>query len=64
MRMIVDLGDLSNSVTVHTTGQSGHAYHKHYDDLAPLWASVNYYRMMWDPDDIAANAEGHLRLVP
>ncbi len=26
MRMIVDLGNLNNSVTVHTTGQSGHAY--------------------------------------
>jgi len=64
MRMIVDLGDLANSVTVHTTGQSGHAYNKHYADMAPLWASLDYYRMMWDPDDVAANAEGHLRLVP
>jgi penicillin G amidase len=34
MRMIVDLGDLNNSLTVHTTGQSGHAYHPHYIDMA------------------------------
>ena len=35
MRMIVDLSNLNNSVTVHTTGESGHAYHPHYDDMAP-----------------------------
>ena len=64
MRMIVDLGNLSNSVTVHTTGESGHAYHPHYDDMAPLWASVEYYPMLWDEQAITSNAEGHLRLTP
>jgi penicillin amidase len=64
MRMIVDLGDLSNSLTVHTTGESGHAYHPHYDDMAPLWASVEYYPMLWDEQAVISNAEGHLYLVP
>jgi penicillin amidase len=64
MRMIVDLGDLRNSVTVHTTGESGHAYHPHYDDMAPLWASVDYYPMLWDEQAITSSAEGHLRLIP
>jgi penicillin amidase len=64
MRMIVDLGDLNNSLTVHTTGESGHAYHEHYDDMAPLWANVQYYSMWWDQDSIIADAEGHLQLVP
>ena len=64
MRMIVDLGDLHNSVTVHTTGESGHAYHPHYDDMAPLWASVQYYQMLWQEQDVTGNAKGHLRLVP
>ena len=48
MRMIVDLGNLNNSVTVHTTGQSGHAYHPHYIDMAPLWANIQYYSMLWE----------------
>lgn len=64
MRMIVDLGDLRNSVTVHTTGESGHAYHPHYDDMAPLWASGAYYPMLWNEQAVVSNAEGHLRLVP
>ncbi|MEW6028630.1 MAG: penicillin acylase family protein [Chloroflexota bacterium] len=64
MRMIVDLGDLRNSVTVHTTGQSGHAYHPHYDDMAPLWATVQYYPMLWNQQAVVSNAEGRLRLAP
>ncbi|MEW6287860.1 MAG: penicillin acylase family protein [Chloroflexota bacterium] len=64
MRMIVDLGNLNNSVTVHTTGQSGHAYHPHYIDMAPLWANVQYYSMLWDEQSIVKDAEGHLVLKP
>jgi penicillin amidase len=64
MRMIIDLGDLQNSVTAHTTGQSGHAYHPHYIDLAPLWANVEYYPMLWNQQSILSSAEGHLRLLP
>jgi penicillin amidase len=64
MRMIVDLGNLDNSVTVHTTGQSGHAYHPHYDDMAPLWANIEYYAMLWNEQAIVSDAEGHLVLTP
>ena len=64
MRMIVDLGNLNNSVTVHTTGQSGHAYHPHYDDMAPLWANIEYYSMLWEESAVTADAEGHLVLKP
>jgi penicillin amidase len=64
MRMIVDLSNLDNSVTVHTTGESGHAYHKHYDDMAPMWAKIEYYPMWWDVNSIVADSEGHLVLKP
>ncbi|MFN8413023.1 MAG: penicillin acylase family protein [Anaerolineales bacterium] len=64
MRMIVDLGNLNNSVTVHTTGESGHAYHKHYDDMAPMWANIEYYPMWWNQDSVVKDAEGHLELIP
>lgn len=64
MRMIVDMGDLNNSVTMHTTGQSGHAFHTRYDDLAAEWAAVRYYPMLWDEAVISAGAEGHLLLRP
>ena len=64
MRMIVDLSNLNNSLTVHTTGQSGHAYHPHYDDMASLWANIKYYPMWWEQDSVITYAEGHLVLTP
>jgi len=64
MRMIVDLSDLNNSFTVHTTGQSGHAYHAHYIDMAQLWADIDHYSMSWDQTKIMSEAEGHLVLKP
>lgn len=63
-RTIMDLGDWENSLQINTTGQSGHAYHAHYIDMAPLWAAVEYLPMHWDPAVIEAEAEGHLILMP
>jgi penicillin amidase len=62
--MIVDLDDLGNSLSIHTTGQSGHAYHPHYVDMANLWRTIQYHPMLWDRDDVETGAEGHLRLAP
>lgn len=39
MRMVVDLSDLDASRYVNLTGTSGHAFHEHYDDQTPLWAT-------------------------
>jgi penicillin G amidase len=64
MRAIYDLSNLNNSITVHTTGQSGHAYHPHYIDMAPLWANVEYYPMLWEQGAIQRQADGHLVLRP
>ena len=64
MRMVVDMSDLASSVTVHTTGESGHAYSPHYDDMAPIWAQVSYYPMQWDQPSIQARSTEHLRLLP
>lgn len=64
MRMIVDLSNLDNSQTVHTTGQSGHAYHPHYDDMSSLWANVEYYPMWWEQESIIKDSEAHLILAP
>jgi penicillin amidase len=63
-REIVDLGDLNNSLAGHTTGQSGHAFHPHYDDMAQMWAEVGYVPMWWDKESVIQDAEGHLVLTP
>lgn len=64
MRMIVDLGDLGASRTVHTTGQSGHPYGPHYTDMIEMWIEGDYYPMRWDRASIEESAEGTLELVP
>lgn len=63
-RSIMDLSNWENSLQINTTGQSGHAFHQHYVDLAQLWAAVEYLPMHWDRDVIEAEAEGRLILTP
>ena len=64
MRMIVDLNNLDNSLSIHTTGQSGHAYHPNYIDMAELWRKIYYHPMPWDPRRIHSQAESLLILRP
>jgi penicillin amidase len=64
MRMIVDLSNLDNSLTVHTTGESGHAYSPHYYDMADLWRNIQYYPMLWDQAVVIKAAVEHLVLQP
>lgn len=64
MRMIVDLGDLANSVTVHTTGQSGHPYSKHYDDMIELWRNIKYHSMLWTQEQVDEATVDRLILSP
>ena len=64
MRMIADLGNLANSLAIHTTGQSGHAYHRHYVDMTDRWRDIQYNPMLWEKSQIESQAEGRLRLVP
>lgn len=63
-RMIVDLADLSRSLGIHTTGQSGHAYHPNYIDMVERWATIQYHPMLWERSQVEAGAVKHLRLIP
>ncbi|MEI7845736.1 MAG: penicillin acylase family protein [Chloroflexota bacterium] len=64
MRMIVDLSNLDHSLSVHTTGESGHAYHPHYIDMADMWRNIQYYPMLWSEAAVTGAAEARLDLVP
>jgi penicillin amidase len=64
MRMIIDLGDLGNSRTVHTTGQSGHAFHDHYTDMVEMWIAGEYYPMYWERTAVEAASNDRLVLAP
>jgi penicillin amidase len=63
-RQIVDLGDLTESVSMHSTGQSGHPYHRHYADMIALWRDVENHPMLWHREDVEASAEAWLVLAP
>lgn len=64
MRMIVDLGDLANSWAMHTTGQSGHAFHGNYADMIEPWTAGNQHPMPWGEPMVADAARNTLMLVP
>jgi penicillin amidase len=63
-RMLVDLGDLSRSLATHTTGQSGHTDHPHYDDMIPLWLSGENAPMLWTRAQVDEAAETVQTLIP
>jgi penicillin amidase len=64
MRQIIDLGDLSASLTMHTTGQSGHPGHPHYDDFIDPWRFVQYHPMLWEKSDVEKSSKNKLTLKP
>jgi penicillin amidase len=63
-RQIVDLGDFASSLSIHTTGQSGHPFHPHYDDMIEMWRNLQYHPMLWARAQVEAAAEAHLQLTP
>ena len=63
-RSIIDLGNLDNSLMMHTTGQSGHATHRHYDDFITAWRDVRYHPTLWERVRVQKAARERLRLEP
>jgi penicillin amidase len=64
MRMIVDMANLDNSLTIHTTGQSGHPYSDHYGDMIDLWRNIEYKPMLFTREAVEAGAANRLILNP
>ena len=63
-RMVIDLGDPDSSLAIHPPGQSGHAYHPHYDDLLEPWAAGEMHPFPWSRDTVQSLAESTLVLRP
>lgn len=64
LRMVVDFSDLGNSVAIHTTGQSGHAFAPHYIDMASAWAGHETNAMWWSVEQVGLDSAGVLILTP
>ncbi|GHO45249.1 penicillin acylase family protein [Ktedonospora formicarum] len=63
-RQIVDLADLSHSLSGHAPGQSGHANSEHYDDFIQMWLDVRHHPMLFERKHIETLTEGTLILHP
>ncbi|MDO5604687.1 MAG: penicillin acylase family protein [Paracoccus sp. (in: a-proteobacteria)] len=63
-RGVYDLADPDSSVFIIASGQSGHPFSRHYDDLAVRWRRGEYIAMSLDPDLARAAAVGVTRLTP
>jgi penicillin amidase len=63
-RSIIDLGNLDASLMMHTTGQSGHPTHRHYDDFIRSWRDVRYHPTLWERAGVQKASREKLRLIP
>ena len=63
-RMVVDLADFDSSTFVHTTGQSGHAFHENYDSMIEMWTDGEQGPMAWTRDVVESQATDVLTLHP
>ncbi|HVC33001.1 MAG TPA: penicillin acylase family protein [Chloroflexota bacterium] len=63
-RQIVDLGNLSNSRSIHTTGQSGLPGSPHYDDFIQPWREGRYHPMLFERKVVLEDLEHMLVLRP
>lgn len=63
-RMVVDLADLDSSTFVHTTGQSGHAFHHDYDSMIEMWVDGDQGAMPWSRQAVESVSSQTLTLLP
>ena len=63
-RMIVDLGDLRNFVSLLAPGQSGLPASRHYNDQVKAWFTGDYHLMLFYRADVEKETEGRLELLP
>ena len=63
-RGVYDFSDPDSSLYVISTGQSGHLFSRHYDDLGQLWRRGEYITMSLDPDLARAASNGTTKIIP
>ncbi len=63
-RHILDFQYFEQSLSMHTTGQSGHPFHPHYDDMIDPWRNIEYHPMLWTRGQVEAAVADYLVLTP
>jgi len=63
-RQVIDWSDPAKSLAMHTTGQSGQAFSRNYDDMIGSWLNVGYHTLLFDKADVESAAQHLLVLSP
>ncbi|OGO33767.1 MAG: hypothetical protein A2W35_12465 [Chloroflexi bacterium RBG_16_57_11] len=63
-RMIVDLGDLRNSMSMLVPGQSGNPASPYYDNQIEAWYKARYHPMLYFWQDVEKNTRHKIKLYP
>ena len=56
LRILLDFGDVENSLNINPTGQSGNIMSDHYEDQAEMFINVEYRAQKMNRTDIEKNA--------
>ena len=64
MRMVIDLSNFDNSLTILPTGQSGHVMSKYYDDQVENWIENKMLPQYFGRELIEANKKSVMYLNP
>ncbi len=63
-RRLVDLADAEHALGINPLGQSGVPFDRHYKDQAEAYIRGEYLPMHFSEEDVKANSQGTLKLVP
>jgi penicillin amidase len=63
-RQIIDMGNLSNSVSIMPPGQSGNTQSQFYNDHLQKWLDGQYNPMLWEKEEIERKTKYRLNLQP
>lgn len=63
-RRIIDFSDVTNSISILPTGQSGNPLSPHYKDQAELYAKGKFRKMMMDKKEIQEVSKSLLIFIP
>ncbi|HHL51831.1 MAG TPA: penicillin acylase family protein [Flammeovirgaceae bacterium] len=64
VRTVIDLGQMSQAMSINPTGQSGHFLSPHYSDQAQMFVDVQFRPQLMNKDAIEADKSGELLLMP
>jgi len=64
LRQVVNLGDLSKSLMIHSVGQSGHPEHRFYDNFIEAWRNFEYHPSNWLREEVESGNFDLLILEP